>query len=58
VARVFDFRVAAILRTLRLRELPALDPRGFYRNLAAYGHVGRTDLDLPWERLDRVEALR
>jgi S-adenosylmethionine synthetase len=58
VGRVFDFRPAAITRDLRLRDLPADRPDGFYVNLAAYGHVGRTDLDLPWERTDRVPLLR
>ncbi|MGN0838983.1 MAG: methionine adenosyltransferase [Pyramidobacter sp.] len=53
VARTFDFRPAAIIRDLDLR-------RPQYRRLAAYGHMGRIDLDpLPaWERLDRVDALR
>ncbi len=53
----FDFRIGAIVRDLRLRHLPADNPGGFYRRLAAYGHMGRTDLDLPWERTDKVEAL-
>ena len=47
----FDFRPAAIIRQLDLR-------RPIYRQTAAYGHFGRTDLDLPWERTDRVDALR
>lgn len=51
VEQVFDLRPAAIIRTLDLR-------RPIYRQTAAYGHFGREDLDLPWERLDRVEALR
>ncbi len=51
VGEVFDFRPAAIIRDLDLR-------RPIYRQVAAYGHFGRTDLDLPWERLDKVEALR
>ena len=51
VKRVFDFRPAAIIETLQLR-------RPIYRQTAAYGHFGRHDLDLPWERLDRVEALK
>jgi S-adenosylmethionine synthetase len=55
--RCFDFRPAAIVRTYRLRELPAA-PAGFYRRLAAYGQLGRLDLDLPWEAADRAEALR
>ncbi|HWQ96679.1 MAG TPA: methionine adenosyltransferase [Clostridia bacterium] len=51
VERVFDFRPAAIIDALKLR-------RPIYRQTAAYGHFGRHDLDLPWERLDRVEALK
>jgi S-adenosylmethionine synthetase len=58
VARVFDFRPAAITRDMRLRSLPGDRPDGFYASLAAYGHMGRTDLFLPWERVDRVERLR
>lgn len=51
VCRVFDFRPAAIIETLQLR-------RPIYRPLAAYGHIGREDLNVPWERTDRVEDLR
>ena len=51
VEKVFDFRPAAIIRRLDLR-------RPIYRQTAAYGHFGRTDLDLPWEKVDQVEALR
>jgi len=51
VNRCFDLRPAAIIRDLDLR-------RPIYRPTAAYGHFGRTDLDLPWERLDRVEQLK
>ncbi len=47
----FDLRPGAIIRDLNLR-------RPIYRQVAAYGHFGREDLDLPWERLDRVDALR
>ena len=47
----FDLRPAGIIRMLDLR-------RPIYRQTAAYGHFGRTDLDLPWERLDKVEALQ
>ena len=46
----FDLRPAAIIEKLGLR-------RPFYRQTAAYGHVGRTDIDLPWEKTDKVEAL-
>ena len=51
VNKVFDLRPTAIINTLELR-------RPIYRQTAAYGHFGRTDLDLPWERTDRVEALK
>ncbi len=51
VRRTFDLRPAAIIKALDLR-------RPIYRQTAAYGHFGRPDLDLPWERLDRVEALK
>ena len=47
----FDLRPAGIIKMLDLR-------RPIYRQTAAYGHFGRTDLDLPWERLDRVETLK
>jgi len=50
-AQVFDFRPAAIIERLQLR-------RPIYRQVAAYGHFGRPDLDLPWERLDLVPELR
>ncbi len=53
----FDFRIGAIVRDLRLRHLSAEHPEGFYRRLAAYGHMGRTDLDVPWERTDRASQL-
>lgn len=58
VKRVFDFRLAAILRDLNLRYLPGLSPEGFYQKLAAYGHMGRMDLEVPWERTDKAEQLR
>ena len=58
VAQVFDFRVGAIVRDLELRKLPARNPLGFYQRLAAYGQMGRVDLDAPWERTDKVEALK
>ncbi len=51
VRKVFDFRPASIIRDLDLR-------RPIYRQTAAYGHFGRTDIDLPWEHEDRTEALR
>ncbi|MCS6785710.1 MAG: methionine adenosyltransferase [Thiobacillaceae bacterium] len=54
----FDFRPAGIIRAYELRHLPARHRGGFYHRLAAYGQVGRMDLGLPWERTDKVEALR
>jgi S-adenosylmethionine synthetase len=47
----FDMRPAAIIRDLDLR-------RPIYRQVAAYGHFGRTDLDVPWERTDKADILR
>lgn len=58
IRRSFDFRLGAIVRAFELRTLPALHEDGFYRRLAVYGHVGRSDLELPWEKLDRIDALR
>jgi hypothetical protein len=55
VRAVCDFRPAAIVRRFALRRLPSSRADGFYPVLAAYGHVGRTDVDLPWERTDLVE---
>jgi S-adenosylmethionine synthetase len=54
----FDFRLAGIIRQFDLRRLPALVKGGFYRKLAAYGHVGRMDLELPWEVTDKSAVLR
>lgn len=53
----FDFRMAAIMRQFDLRHLPSKHPHGYYEKLSAYGHVGRTDMDLPWEKTDLAEAL-
>jgi S-adenosylmethionine synthetase len=58
VRDTFDFRLAAILRDLNLRHLPSEAGGRFYQELAAYGHFGRTDMDLPWEKNDHVEALK
>ena len=51
VEKVFDMRPDGIIERLNLR-------RPIYRQTAAYGHFGRTDVDLPWERLDQVESLK
>lgn len=52
----FDFRLAGIIKQFNLRFLPSLMKGGFYRKLAAYGHVGRNDIELPWEKLDKISA--
>ncbi|MBR6950688.1 MAG: methionine adenosyltransferase domain-containing protein, partial [Oscillospiraceae bacterium] len=51
VKKLFDMRPRRIIDQLGLRQ-------PIYRKTAAYGHFGRTDIDLPWERLDRVEAIK
>ena len=51
VKKVFDLRPAAIIRDLDLRK-------PIYRQLAAYGHMGREDLGVKWENTDRVDALK
>ncbi len=51
IEKTFDLRPTAIIRDLDLR-------RPIYRQTAAYGHFGRNDLDLPWERTDRIDALK
>lgn len=51
VREVFDLRPAGIIQMLDLK-------RPIYKQTAAYGHMGRTDIDLPWERVDKVSALR
>jgi S-adenosylmethionine synthetase len=51
INKVFDLRPAAIIKTLNLR-------RPIYKQIAAYGHFGRTDLDLPWEKLDKVDEIK
>jgi S-adenosylmethionine synthetase len=51
ISKVFDLRPAAIIKALDLR-------RPIFRQTAAYGHFGRTDIDLPWERVDMVNQLK
>jgi len=51
VKKVFDLRPAAIIDILDLR-------RPIYRQISAYGHFGRNDIDLPWERLDKIEEIK
>ncbi|BBD42438.1 methionine adenosyltransferase [Streptococcus anginosus] len=51
VRQIFDLRPVGIIQMLDLK-------RPIYRQTAAYGHMGRTDIDLPWEKLDKVDALK
>jgi S-adenosylmethionine synthetase len=57
IQRHFDFRLAGIIRQFNLRYLPSIIKGGFYRKLAAYGHVGRMDIGLPWELTDKAQLL-
>ena len=54
----FELRPAGIIQTFGLRTLPGERNGRFYQEVAAYGHFGRKDLDLPWEKLDKVSALK
>jgi S-adenosylmethionine synthetase len=57
LSEYFDFRLAAILKQFKLRQLPIQNLDGFFQKLAAYGHFGRTDMELPWETIDKAQAL-
>jgi S-adenosylmethionine synthetase len=57
VEKSFDFRLAGIIRQFNLRYLPSTIKGGFYRKLAAYGHVGRMDIGLPWELTDKMNEM-
>jgi len=54
----FELRPAGIIHTFNLRNLPAERGGRFFQNVAAYGHLGRTDLDLPWEQIDKAALLK
>ncbi|MEB3228664.1 MAG: methionine adenosyltransferase domain-containing protein, partial [Synechocystis sp.] len=58
VLKNFELRPAGIIQALNLKNLPAERGGRFYQDVAAYGHFGRNDLDLPWERTDKVELLK
>ena len=58
ISKNFDLRPAAIISNFDLRNLPAKNNGKFYQRLAAYGHVGRTDINVPWEQLDKVDILK
>lgn len=54
----FELRPAGIIQTFNLRRLPSERGGRFYQDVAAYGHLGRTDLDLPWEQTDKAALLQ
>ncbi len=58
VNKSFDLRPVGIINKFDLRNLPAKNGGKFYQKLAAYGHMGRTDLEVPWEETDKVEELQ
>lgn len=58
VKQHFELRPAGIIQTLNLRNLPQERGGRFYQDVAAYGHFGRTDLDLTWEKTDKAALLK
>ncbi|MEB3887484.1 methionine adenosyltransferase [Lyngbya sp. CCY1209] len=54
----FELRPAGMIQDFDLRKLPGLRGGRFFQDVAAYGHMGRPDLDLPWEKTDKVELLK
>jgi S-adenosylmethionine synthetase len=58
VKQHFELRPAGIIQAFNLQNLPAERGGRFYQDVAAYGHFGRTDLDLPWEQTDKAELLK
>ena len=58
VNKHFELRPAGIIQSFNLRGMPSQRDGRFYQSVAAYGHFGRDDLDLPWERTDKVDLLK
>lgn len=58
VSKNFDLKPSGIINKFDLRNLPAKNGGKFYQKLAAYGHMGRTDLEVPWEETDKAEILK
>jgi S-adenosylmethionine synthetase len=54
----FELRPAGMIHTFGLKHLPSDRGGRFYQDVAAYGHFGRTDLDLPWEQTDKAALLK
>ncbi|MDJ0601594.1 MAG: methionine adenosyltransferase [Crocosphaera sp.] len=58
IQELFELRPAGIIQSLHLRQLPSQRDGRFYQDVAAYGHFGRNDLDLPWEATDKAALLK
>ncbi|MGB7416785.1 MAG: methionine adenosyltransferase [Thermosynechococcaceae cyanobacterium] len=58
VQDMFDLRPAGLIQAFGLTHLPKERGGRFYQDVAAYGHFGRSDLDLPWEKIDKADALK
>jgi len=58
VKQHFELRPAGIIQAFNLQNLPAERGGRFYQDVAAYGHFGRSDLELPWEQTDKAELLK
>jgi S-adenosylmethionine synthetase len=58
INKYFELRPAGIIHTFNLRNLPSERGGRFYQDVAAYGHFGRSDLELPWEQTDKAELLK
>lgn len=58
ITKNFDLRPAAIIEKFDLTGLPLKNKGTFYRKIASYGHMGRTDLNVPWEAVDKAESLK
>lgn len=58
VMKNFDLKPASIINQFDLRGLPAKNGGKFYQKLAAYGHMGRLDIDVPWEKTDKAQTLK
>jgi S-adenosylmethionine synthetase len=58
VIKYFDLRPSSIIKMFDLRNLPAKNGGTFYKKLAAYGHMGRLDIDVPWEKTDKAQELK
>ena len=58
VSKNFDLRPVAIINNFDLRNLPSKNGGKFYQKLAAYGHMGRTDIEVPWEETDKADELK